>query len=177
MIRKLLICFIFSGFSCLSFAQVKWLSFEKENCRIAYPPGWYEEPLSEELTGIGMKFMIMSPLDGKKDVFSENVNLAKEEKKAPITLQQFMSSSTSLLASVVDKFKLKSSTTKTNGSGEYGYIEYTGLLDNLKLQWMQCVWIKGIDIYVLSFTATQSAFKKYKPLFLTMADSFVIKSN
>lgn len=153
------------------------MSYEKENCRISYPPGWYEEPLGEELTGMGMKFMIMSPLEGKKDVFSENVNLAKEEKKAPITLQQFMSSSTSLLASVVDKFKLKSSSTKTNASGEYGYIEYTGLLDNFKLQWMQCIWIKGIEIYVLSFTATQAAFKKYKPLFLTMADSFVIKAN
>jgi len=159
------------------FAQTSnWATYQNGVCSIQYPPNFKEEPITEQYIGLGIQFMLTTEAENSKDKFFENMNMVTEERQAPITLQQYVSAIVSSMPSVVEKFKLKSSTTSKNASGEYAILEYTGNMSGSKLAWYQCVWIKGLNAYVLSFTGAQSTYKKYKPQYVAMAASFTIKA-
>lgn len=177
MISKKLCIFFLAIASIPAFAQTSvWATYENDVCSVKYPPNWKEQALTEEYTSIGVQFMLTTEAENSKDLFYENMNMVSEERSAPITVQQYVSAIISSMPLIIEKFKLKSSTTAKNASGEYAILEYTGSMSGSKLAWYQCVWIKGLNVYVLSFTGAQNTYKKYKPEYAAMASSFVIKA-
>src|SRR5688572_726977 len=126
-----------------------WKVLSQNNFSIQYPINWDLDQTGYQ----GTTFLILSELTSLEDPFRENVDLIIHDLRGTtIYLDKFVRMSESKFPTLLTNYTLIESK-RIKDKGEYHKMIFIGDKGNLKLKFEQCIWIKGIKGYVLTFTA------------------------
>jgi hypothetical protein len=146
-------------------AQVLVYTSRADGLRVSYPQDWVPQ---ERFMGTVVAFF--SPLDGRSDVFSENVNLVTDRLDRPVTVEQYTNASLRPLAQVIAGFELIEEGEGTLAGRRARYIRFTGRQGGLDLSWLQLLAVEGERALVLSYTGADQ-YEDFLGHALWMADS------
>jgi hypothetical protein len=144
-------------------------SSDQYSFSVAYPTEW-----TAERDTFGTIVILLSPLLGGDDTFSENVNVVVEGLGGEsLTLDEYMDLTMEALEDVIVDFNLLDYGPDTLG-GEPAYlIEYTGTEPSvgLSLTWLQKITIHGTTAYVITYTGERD-YSDFRDTALLIFDSW-----
>ena len=139
---------------------------------IRYPEKWAFTEDDE----LGASFHIVSPKENDNDTFRENVSLVNQDLKGTnIDLDTYIKLSEKQITSQVKDATIHRSERLKSGDFELHKIVYSGEINGLKLKLLQHYQIKNDKAFVLTFTAEQGQFDKYKLYGQQILNSFRFK--
>lgn len=139
--------------------------------RIDYPSNWQ---IVEDLMGSIVAFF--TPLEDASDNYRENVNVVVQDlKDSPMTLEEYSEFSVNQLKEEINALKIiepLSSATLSNFPAHK--IVYNGVLEKIKLKYMQIWAIKSNIAYLVTYIAENNHFKDYINIIKQIVNSFEI---
>ena len=131
----------------------------------------------DESGSMGTKFILFSAAEpGKAEDFRENVNLIVQEVgPSEMDLQAIIQNTESSIEKLLGNSKIISSQVKNNHNGEYYELVYTGDMGKLQLHWIQCLYYKSGQLYILTLTTEASSCAEFEKEGKEILDSFRIK--
>jgi hypothetical protein len=165
-----------------------WKKIDNADYLIRYPASWsleQKEQASPE-NYIKIPFIIFSPLESPQDKFRENINLVIEDLQgrtidgvdgSKINLDQYAVMSVGQLQAQMKNYKSIETKKVTTGRREYYKTIFTWDSDPHHLKVEQYYWITKGKAYVLTFTAEQPKFAKFRKVGESILNSFVLKNN
>lgn len=135
---------------------------------ISIPEGWkVKEGCNES------DCSYLAPQDNNQDTFLENINITVADAPAKnYPVKKYSDFSIGYLPSVIDHFDLLERKVLPNNAE---YIIYKGEKSGYPQTWKQYYFIKGLKLYILTFTAETSRFEEYIAKIQDNLDSFKIK--
>jgi len=147
-------------------------TYQQKGYTINYAENWELNNSSQ----MGTEFILFSRLEGSGDVFRENVNLIVQDLPAKgMSLADYTALSEAQIKTLITHSKLLSSKRIKSGSREYQRLEYTGQQGVYSLHFVQYYQIQHNKAYVLTFTAEQNQFTRYREEAEMMLQSFQVK--
>lgn len=144
-------------------------TYSKDNYSIQYAANW---DLNTE-GQMGTTFVLFSKPSSANDKFRENVNLMVQDLSGyNVDLDTYAAISEQQLKSMVTAFVMLENKKKKDALGEYQHVIYKGEQGNFKLTFEQHYRIINNKAYVLTFTAEQTEYDKFKPTTSVMFNSF-----
>jgi hypothetical protein len=77
-------------------------------------------------------------------------------------LQAIIQSTESSIEKLLGNSKIISSQVKYNHNGEYYELVYTGDMGKLQLHWIQCLYYKSGQLYIVTFTAEANTIANFE---------------
>jgi hypothetical protein len=163
-----------------------WKKIDNVDYLIRYPANWSldqkDQASSEKY--IKIPFMIFSPLESSTDNFRENINLVIEDLQgrtvdgvdgSKINIDQYAVMSLGQLRSQMKNYKAVEGGKITTGRREYYKTIFTWDSETHHLKVQQYYWITKGKAYVLTFTAEEPKFAKFRNVGESILNSFVLK--
>jgi hypothetical protein len=149
-----------------------WKTFDQPTYSISYPATWE----LNESKQMGSSFMLFSPIESAEDRFRENVNLLIQDISVHhLDLDQYTKISVEQIKSMItdaEMIEMQHVTTKTPN---FYKLVYTGKQGTYLLKFIQYYFVIENQAYVLSFSATQNSYDKFKEIGESILNSFRIK--
>lgn len=153
-------------------ALANWQVHKNAVYEISYPPNW-------EMNTNGLMatdFLLFSPVEDEADLFRENVSLLVQDLTGyDLDLERYTKISEEQITMLVTNDILISSERKGTGDNAYQKVIYSGEQGIYELQFEQYYWVRNDKAYVLTFTAEQSEFEKYRKDGEHVLESFKFK--
>jgi hypothetical protein len=150
----------------------EWKNIEQTNFSISYPGNWE----LNESGQTGTKFVVLSPLESVDDKLRENVNLLTQDVSAyNIDLEQFAKISENQIKAMITDAEVIESKTLSANNRFYHMLIYKGKQGQYSLEFIQYYFVIQGIAYVVTFTAEQDKFDKFKAIGEKILNSFVIK--
>ena len=147
-------------------------TYSKDNYSIQYTANW---DLNTE-GQMGTTFVLFSKPSSANDKFRENVNLIVQDLSGyNVDLDTYAAISEQQLKNTVTAFILLENKKKKDEQGDYQHVIYTGVQGNFNLTFEQHYRIINNKAYVLTFTAEQAEYDKFKNTTTVMLNSFKVK--
>ncbi len=145
------------------------------NFSFKYPSGW-----ELKLPGTGTRFFVTSQKETEEDKFRENVNcLVRVMESKAFKVSDAGDMIKQNLAEKLEDFKLIKSPYFTWNNSETLELEYTCTQragnENYNLHLLQYISVVDGKLFTLTYTASQTSYKKYLDLVKTIFNSFQIK--
>lgn len=149
-------------------AQDGFKALDDEKYLIKYPGTWEVDQSGQ----MGMSFALFSPLSFDRDQFRENVNLVIQDLTGhDMDLTDFVNLSENQIQSMMQNGEIL----KSEKSGDYYMMIYTGTMGKYQLKFSQRYWLIDNKAYILTLTAEQKEFDNYQGIGNQIMDSFQIK--
>jgi serine/threonine-protein kinase len=175
----LIFVLVLSACSSPSGAPVKsvtidgWKAYEKGNFNFQYPADWD----LDESGQMGTSFFLFSRLDSDSDDFKENINLLIQDVGAhQIDLDKFVKLSEDQIKRIVTHSNLIESKRVERDGQSYQMMNYTGDQGQFHLHHLQYYFVEDGKAYILTFTAEQDQFEKFKVTAEKILASFRVAS-
>lgn len=164
--RILICCIVF--LTTLNCQNKKYIELEKDDFTITYPSELelYDGDYQDDIV-----LAIKTKKEGDKDIFIENINLAKKEIKNT-SYENFIQETIKEINSIGDLIKSESSMGKNN---EYHRIIFKLSQNGVNLKFTQDYHLKGRVVYILTFSSEQGQFDNYYNEMDKIMKSFKIK--
>jgi hypothetical protein len=134
---------------------------------IVFPKNW---EMKEKFMGLDV--FALSPLEGDKDLFRENVNIITEDLTKPMSLDDYYSMGLVNLKTLLTDFKeVESGNIDVNGI-PMKWIVYDHRMGEVKARVLQFIAVKDRRAYVVTFSAMPDDFAKYRPAFEQIAKTY-----
>ncbi|MCC6460179.1 MAG: hypothetical protein IT260_06895 [Saprospiraceae bacterium] len=149
-----------------------WRKLAHTNFKIHYPVEW----ALDETGVMGTSFILFAPLDSDKDKFKENINLNMVNLGGTevVTMEAFAKAAVDQIENYIEGAKVLGTQKKERRGLWYYEIEFTGKQGQLSLHWKQQYWFKGPLVFILTFTAEETAYGKSLPLAEKMLATFEV---
>ncbi len=121
---------------------------------------------------MGTSVMSLSSLEGAGDQFRENVNVVVEKLPKEMTLDEYMSGNLSNLPRFITDFRESGRGGTTLGDIDAKWLTYTGRMGTSNLAFKQYFMVRGDRGYVITGTATEETYPRFKNTFEQTAESF-----
>lgn len=122
----------------------------------------------------GAALIALSPLEGNKDSFRENVNVVVEDLSSTMATKDYYKASQELMKKAFNEFKVeKTGVTRLNGT-EFHWTLFVHRIGTLRARVLQHIAVSGKRAYVVTASAMPDKFNKYKPAFDATIASFRI---
>ena len=147
---------------------VNWLVYKdtENKFSIKYPDNW--EP-KEVATAIAF----LSPLDGTKDKFRENVNVMVQDLKThPMDLSEFTELTRKQIKLHAGNDAILGEKRLTFAGQPAEQFIYKATIQEVDLKFKQYWFIKGTNAFVLTYTAEPQQYERYEDVGTEMLDSF-----
>lgn len=134
---------------------------------IVFPKNW---EMKEKFMGLDV--FALSPLEGDKDAFRENVNIITEDLSNPMSLDEYYSMGLVNLKTLLADFKeIDSGTIDVNGI-PMKWIVYDHRMGEVRARVLQFIAVKDRRAFVITFSAMPDDFAKYRPAFEQIGKTF-----
>ena len=172
---RILICFLLSaclsmGFKKAELPDEKWLEYKNAlyHYKVSYPADW--EQSSEQDDKI---IYLKSPLSGKYDSLSDNLNILVDDLGRNIDLASFTEQSVRQLEGLgVNKGEgIQIKDCKVAGCDAKELV-YALVSDGMRLKFKSVWFIKGTKAYLLTYTSTPDQYRVYVSIIDKMVASF-----
>lgn len=149
-----------------------WKELNTAVFSIQYPPAW---ELSQE-GQMGSSLILMSPLEGDKDLFKENVNLVIEDLRGQkVSLVQYADAAGKQIQRMMTNSNILESK-EISGSGDDHYkMIYTADQGTYSLKFEQHYRVKNGKAYVLTFTCEKNQPSAFQQDGENILNSFFLK--
>lgn len=134
---------------------------------ISLPGGW-----EQKKDVMGAVIVAISPLEGPKDIFRENVNVVVEDLATPMSSKDYFNNSVRVLKQLFKDFKLEKQGVAKINNRDFHWSMFTHRLGEVKAKVLQYMVVNGKRAYVITCSATPDAFKHYQARFEESAKSF-----
>lgn len=134
----------------------------------SYPSTW-ERIISNDAV------VLISPLEGPTDRFSEDLVLVIQELQGEWTTEDYMEGSIEGFEAVFDDFSQVARVSGESKNLQYQSLIYTYTFNGLPLKVLFRVYVINGVGYAFTFSATPSSFDDYLPTVTTLLDSVVIE--
>jgi hypothetical protein len=146
--------------------------YQQNDYEISYAADWELSRNGQ----MGTDFILLSPQESSTDLFRENINLIIQNLPAKeMTLADYTELSEAQIKTLITQSKLLSSRRIQSTRGEYHRVEYQGEQGIYALHFVQHYFIRYQKAYVLTFTAEQKQYTRYRDQAERMLQSFYIK--
>jgi hypothetical protein len=143
-------------------------SNEGKGFSIGYPPDWEQ---TEDVEGTVVLFK--SPAESATDAVRESVGVTTEDlPSSSITLEEYTTAALGQVGDVIPNFDLISSEETTLSGQPAHKIVYTGLQDQIALQWQQVFTVSGPTAFILTFVSTPQSYDLFAPTAESIFDTF-----
>ena len=144
---------------------------KENNFSIDIPEGWTATEGTE-----GTAMMASSPRDSEEDLFNENFNVTIEELPYEVSLEEYANTGNEMLEQALGAgFSRHDTGTETLNGVDAAWISYGFSVENLTLEVIAYMLVKGTTAYELTFGAATESIETYRPIFQETAHSFVIE--
>ena len=127
---------------------------------IDLPVGW-----EQQKDQMGSAIMAISPMDGPKDSFRENINVVVESLKEKLTTKDYFQASQDVIKKVFTDFKSeKSGQTKIDGH-DFMWTIFSHRLGTVRARVLQYVAVNKDKAYVITCSSEPDKFNQYMPKF------------
>jgi len=152
--------------------QGDWKTINQSNYSLKYPSTW--EP--DESEQMGTKLILFSALESSTDTFRKNVNLIIQDLTGyNLDLDGYSKMSEDQIKKIISNSQIiESARTRSNSNPCYKII-YTGDQGGFHLKFEQYYFVISNKAYVLTFTAEQNNFEKFKDTGEGILNTFKIK--
>ncbi len=150
-----------------------WKQFEEKEYSIQYPLTWIlNKP--EDKRG----FVLFSQSDESQEPFRENINLSVQDLTGRlIDLDKYVELSEKQIHDVLTHVEIIESERFFSDGNEFHKLNYTGVTNGYKLEFMQYYWVKNNNAYVLTLTCKEKDFEKHRKTAEKIMDSFRLLDN
>ena len=134
---------------------------------IELPAGW-----EQQKDQMGSAIMAISPMDGPKDTFRENINVVVEVLKEKLTTKDYFNASQEVIKKVFTDFKSeKSGQTKIDGH-DFMWTIFSHRLGTVRARVLQYVVVNKDKAYVITCSSEPDKFNQYMPKFEASIKTF-----
>lgn len=180
--HSILVIFLFGFFfasaqqeSSKNTAAANWSSVSRTNYSIKCPSHWIIDTANSKLFGTDV--IIFSTLSSTTDKFKENINLIVEDLQGQdVSLEKYVTLATSGIKKIIDDVEIIESATLKQGNREFQKLVFRGTQGDFDLKTIQYYFMSNGNVYVLTFTAENSEFDKYKNEAESILNSFRINN-
>ncbi|WP_420317278.1 hypothetical protein [Ekhidna sp.] len=145
--------------------------FITDEYSIKYPESW-----SVTENKMGASLFILAPKTDDQDEFNEYVNLVIHDLEGTnLNLDSYIQLSQEQIVDRVDNVEITQSKRLKSGSLELHKMAYSGEINGMKLKLIQHYRFRNQKVYVITFTAEESAFEDFKKYGQGMLNSFRLK--
>jgi len=137
---------------------------------ITFPEDW-----QEKRGAMGTAILALSPKEDANDNFQENVNVVTEDVPAGMTTGDYVKTSLGSMGDILTDFKVVSNVPTTVGGKNAVALTYNHRMGNYKLKVLAYMIISSGKGYVITCTAMEGSFEKYKAQFEEVCRSFRVE--
>ncbi len=149
-----------------------WKILDGSFFSIKYPADWELDQSGQ----FGSTFFIFSPVESAQDQFKENINFMKQDLTGyNLDMDKYVEITEEQLKTLITNGAMIESKRIKTESSEYHQIIYTGDQEIYHLKFVAYMWLQNEKAYVLTFTAEQTTFEKYKETGEAILNSFILK--
>lgn len=154
--------------------DLPWKTLDNATYQIQYPGDWELDESGQR----GTKFMIFAALEGKKDVFQENVNLLVQDLTGKgYDLDKYTTLSETQVKTLFTNATIIESKHLKKDKQTYHKIVYTAEMNKVMYQFEQYYFVvkDNTQAYVLTLTCEKPKFKQYQATGEQILNSFELK--
>ncbi len=165
---------LLSAVSLKGFAQTtQWLTVSNDLYTVQYPDSWTHD----SSRNMGTELIFYSPFENVKDQFKENVNLLIQHLNGQkIDLLKYKQITDEQLKELGGEDELIASKIIKTPTGEYYRLEHIMKQAERTLHFTSVCVIRNETAYLLTFTAEQSSYLRFKNEGETIMSSFRLKN-
>jgi len=141
--------------------------FKDKTFAITLPKGW-----EQQKDVMGAVVVAISPQEGSKDTFRENINVVVENLTQQMTPKAYYEASFNILKKLFTDFKLEKKGTEKLAGKEFYWSVFGHKMGNIKAKVLQYMSVEGLKAYVITCSAAPEKFDKFKPVFEASVRSF-----
>lgn len=123
---------------------------------------------------MGASVIALSPKEGNKDTFRENVNVVVEDLTSPMNAKEYFTASQSLIKKAFTEFKLEKTGQSKIGAHDFYWSIFSHRIGTIKARVLQYVTVAGNKAFVVTASAQPDTFHKYKGEFESIINTFRI---
>jgi tetratricopeptide (TPR) repeat protein len=146
-----------------------WQIFDHSNYRISFPNSWHNAG-----SLMGAEFAL-APITPSNPDWTENINLFIEN-SGTSSFYTYISLTLAQLRKSISDFNLLDSKFESGKTGNFQKIIYTGSQGELKLKWLQNIYVSNGKAYILTFTAKVGDFETQLDIAQKILSTFTIKN-
>lgn len=145
-----------------------WKHLEEKDYSIEYPVNWrLDKPKTEQ------GFVLFPESAYPSGDSRENINLLVQNLTGQnMNLHKFVEHSEKQIREVISHVEIKESETLYFDNNEFHKIQYSGVIQSKKYEFLQYYWVKKEKAYILTLTCKEQDFEKERRTAEKIMDSF-----
>lgn len=132
---------------------------------IEYPTNWKKSDVPQ------LDFVLFAPT-GKNDKTHASINVVSEKVGSDINLELFFNESTKNLTSALKDVKIEKTGTAFLNGTPAKWVQYTHNIQGITFKVLQYFIVSGESIYLLTYSASEEDFNKFRPDSEQIANTF-----
>lgn len=154
--------------STLSFSQVNWKNFAKDNFTLKYPENWDLDTSGQ----MNSKVLLFSKLSSNNDTFRENINVVIQNLQGMnIDMKRFVEITEQQIQATPNG-KILENRKIDKGNSEKHLMVWKGKINTFNLKFKQYFYIKNQKAYIITYTATENEYDNYLKIADKILNSF-----